>query len=829
MIRCLKNLSLMRQQPSGIVPKKTFSVLCTHYSGTHRLLAAATLPHDSASHTAARRCHTGAGEGKETNSTEIDVRPFSKLFHPAPVKTYHAEVDVGAEMVGPLDRAKLRLHLQKFYNDQQMRDTARENGLDDDQFYKAFLSFRKLLENPEHTVDPTLHVILYEITSGSDHVHSIFPYFMIHARKVYPHLLCFQDLRKISDLTSPINWYSEARAMKRKIIFHAGPTNSGKTYHAMNSFLKAESGVYCGPLKLLANEVYNKSNNKGTPCDLVTGEERLFGRSDGEPSAHTACTVEMASLHAQFDVAVIDEIQEIGGTQRGWAWTRALLGLCAKEVHVCGEAAALPLVQTLAEHTGEEVEVHRYDRLTPLTIEDQALGSLENVQPGDCFVCFNRRSIQAISGKVRRLGHEVAIIYGAMPPNTKLKESAAFNDPEDACSVMVATDAIGMGLNLSIRRVIFASLYKPTLAQDGTTAMELISVSQALQIAGRAGRFGTQWSHGYVTTLKHEELSTLKQLLASTPEGKIQAGLHPTAEQIEMFAYHMPHLTMSGLVDLFQSLCRLDDNLYFMCQMNDFKILADLIQSEDVPLRARYVFCCAPISSKKAFLCTVFVKMVRQFAMGVPCSAEWMCQAVGWPFKQPSKISELEHLEQVFDCFDLYLWLSYRFPDMFQEQDAVRSLQSKMDELFAKGIKLIGMSIQSPSTEWGSKKMARTKPNVQSETNGGPDPSNPEETSAYTQMNNVQAHNSVESEHFKEGSKKSVHARERQKKSKKAKRAEEEVMELSGDLSGLGGGKLARRLIAKGLLSPSMLSELQREMTANGKRQKRKRNKKEKY
>ncbi|KAI9542683.1 hypothetical protein NQZ68_017694 [Dissostichus eleginoides] len=70
--------------------------------------------------------------------------------------------------------------------------------------------------------------------------------------------------------------YPDARAIQRKVIFHAGPTNSGKTYQAIQRYLTAKSGVYCGPLKLLAHEIFEKSNNAGVPCDLVTGEERTF-------------------------------------------------------------------------------------------------------------------------------------------------------------------------------------------------------------------------------------------------------------------------------------------------------------------------------------------------------------------------------------------------------------------------------------------------------------------------------------------------------------------------------------------------------------------------
>lgn len=356
------------------------------------------------------------------------------------------------------------------------------------------------------------------------------------------------DLKQISDLRQPANWYPSARAINRKIVFHSGPTNSGKTYHAMERFLTAKSGVYCGPLKLLATEVYLKSNLRGTPCDLVTGEERKFAINSESPSTHVACTVEMTSLTMPYEVAIIDEIQQIRDPGRGWAWTRALLGLIAEEIHVCGEPGTAELLKRLCETTGETLEIRNYKRLTELTVEDSALTTLDKVQPGDCIVCFSKNDIYSVSREIEARGREVAVIYGTLPPGTKLAQAAKFNDPNNSCKVMVATDAIGMGLNLSIRRIIFYSLIKPMVNEKGEKEMDTISVSQALQIAGRAGRYGTQFERGYVTAFKPEDLQTLQVILSKTPEPLTQAGLHPTADQIELYAYHLPDSALSNLI-----------------------------------------------------------------------------------------------------------------------------------------------------------------------------------------------------------------------------------------------------------------------------------------
>ncbi|KAH8414317.1 hypothetical protein KR215_002993 [Drosophila sulfurigaster] len=609
----------------------------------------------------------------------------SALFKPVQVQANADDEDVGSELVGKLEKSELLKILNKFAQKREIKALCSENGLDSYLQQQAFGSFRRYCIEAEN-LPVDVHIIFSDIMQGAGHIDDIFPYFLRHAKTVFPHLDCMDDLKKISDLRQPANWYSNARAITRKIVFHSGPTNSGKTYHAMERYLSAKSGVYCGPLKLLATEVYNKANERGTPCDLVTGEERKFGISENSPANHVACTVEMTSVNTPYEVAVIDEIQQIRDPQRGWAWTRAFLGLIADEVHVCGEAGALGLLQKICETTGETVEVHRYDRLTELTVEDSALGSLDNVMPGDCIVCFSKHDIYTVSREIEARGKEVAVIYGGLPPGTKLAQAAKFNDPENSCKVMVATDAIGMGLNLSIRRIIFYSLVKPTMNEKGEREIDTISISSALQIAGRAGRFKTQWEHGYVTAFKSEDLVTLRRLLSQTPEPLKQAGLHPTADQIELYAYHLPNSSLSNLMDIFVNLCTVDDSLYFMCNIEDFKFLAEMIQHVPLPLRARYVFCCAPINRKMPFVCSMFLKIARQYSRNEPITFDFIKRNCNLPLKLPKTILDLVHLEAVFDVMDLYLWLSYRFMDIFPEAARVRDAQKELDEIIQQGV-----------------------------------------------------------------------------------------------------------------------------------------------
>lgn len=121
--------------------------------------------------------------------------------------------------------------------------------------------------------------------------------------------------------------YQQLTNLCRKIHLHVGPTNSGKTYSALKRLTEAKSGIYCGPLRLLAHEIFDRMNGNGIPCNLVTGEEKKIV---DENATLTSSTVEMVDLNRNLQVAVVDEIQMIGDRSRGWAWTQALLGQLRK-------------------------------------------------------------------------------------------------------------------------------------------------------------------------------------------------------------------------------------------------------------------------------------------------------------------------------------------------------------------------------------------------------------------------------------------------------------------------------------------------------------------
>ena len=172
----------------------------------------------------------------------------------------------------------------------------------------------------------------------------------------------------------------------------------------------------------------------------------------------------------------------IGDDQRGWAWTRAVQGLPANEIHLCGDASALPLIKQMCDDMAEPLTVVHYNRFTDLEIQPRALErEYASVEPGDCVVAFSRRDIFDIKADIeRRTNHKCCVIYGALPPEMRRHQAELFNEPNNGFDILVASDAVGMGLNLNIRRVIFHKVQK----FEGKDSVQ-VSPSQIKQIAGK--------------------------------------------------------------------------------------------------------------------------------------------------------------------------------------------------------------------------------------------------------------------------------------------------------------------------------------------------------
>ncbi|KAL8669410.1 MAG: hypothetical protein Q9168_005998 [Polycauliona sp. 1 TL-2023] len=517
-----------------------------------------------------------------------------------------------------------------------------------------------------------------------------------------------QDQAKLADLRYPAEWYPDTRAIQRTIHLHVGPTNSGKTYHALQRLEQAKSGVYAGPLRLLAHEVYTRLNAKGRLCNLITGDERQI--VEGEVSM-SSCTVEMVPMGWDIDVAVIDEIQMIGHEERGWAWTKAVMGLRAKELHLCGEERTVPLIKELAAAMGDDLLIHHYKRLSPLkTMSASLRGDLNNLRKGDCVVAFSKVHIHRFKEDIERTrGRRVAVIYGSLPPEIRAQQAALFNDQANEYDILVASDAIGMGLNLSIKRIVFSA----TTKFNGVNQVP-IEVSQVKQIAGRAGRYRTaaqatetsteassspktlnsQMSPdvspaqtlGLVTTLDRSGLSTIQRAMTSQADPIMSAGIFPPDNILLRFAAYFPSSTPFSYILIRLHNTSILNPRFHLCILKDHLKVADAIEPvRNLTVRDRITFCASPASVKDKN--DPMITVLRELAECVANNSGgsildipgFNLELLEMEVNVGSRIF-LEKLEALHKALVLYLWLTYRFAGVFNTQAMAFYIKTLVEE-----------------------------------------------------------------------------------------------------------------------------------------------------
>lgn len=298
---------------------------------------------------------------------------------------------------------------------------------------------------------------------------------------------------------NPIDAYPDARCLKRHFILHVGATNTGKTYQSLQRLKEARHGVYLSPLRLLALEVQERFLMENVMCSMTTGEEE-----DIVPDATVmSCTVEKLHIDEVFDIAVVDECQMISDRDRGYAWTRAILGIMCPEIHLCMAPEAKDIIIKMIEECEDTYEVHEHVRDTELRFQPGIFDVERDLQKGDALIVFSKRKVLALASYLQGIGVRVSVIYGALPYQSRKEQVRMFADGET--DVVVATDAIGMGMNLPIKRIVIME----TTKFDGVDFRDL-EATEVKQIGGRAGRKG-MYDIGYVASAEEPEL--VEQLL----------------------------------------------------------------------------------------------------------------------------------------------------------------------------------------------------------------------------------------------------------------------------------------------------------------------------
>jgi ATP-dependent RNA helicase SUPV3L1/SUV3 len=451
----------------------------------------------------------------------------------------------------------------------------------------------------------------------------------------------------------------------RTFEYFVGPTNSGKTHAAIEILRAAQSGIYLAPLRLLALEVYERLNELGAPASLVTGEERVIN-----PTARfVSSTVEMVELRRELDVAVVDEAQMLEDPQRGWAWTLAIAGVRAKRVVMCGSVEGLAAARRLADRLGVPMTVRQFERKNPLRVVGAI--ALPQLRRGDAIVGFSRKAVVEMQGAVSKLGFTSAAIYGSLSPAVRRREAERFRD--GSADVLVATDAIGLGLNLPIRRLIFSAIEK----FDGI-ADRLLTPYEIRQIAGRAGRFGIH-EDGEVSALNARHIPLLRRSLEGhapeAPNGPIW--ISPTDDHLERLSAIIGTTRISRLLQFFQTRVLRDGE-------EDLRI-ADLSDSIEVsvaleladgflslPFKTRCTYSRAPVTTRGNSLVVLADWGAQHAAHGTVSGRELM--------NGGRARDRLLLYEDRSRLAMLYLWLSQRFPEVYANRAEVALIRESLDD-----------------------------------------------------------------------------------------------------------------------------------------------------
>ena len=262
---------------------------------------------------------------------------------------------------------------------------------------------------------------------------------------------------------------------KNKITAVLGPTNTGKTFLAIETMLSFDSGMIGFPLRLLAREVYDKVVKKVDPSKvaLITGEEKIIPLN----ARYFLCTVESMPIDKNLEFVGIDEIQMCNDHERGHIFTDRLLNLRGEKLTMLmGSNTIRGIIQNL----DDDIEFMNKDRLSKLSFDGHK--KISRINRKSAIIAFSTEEVYAIAELIRRQKGGAAIVMGSLSPKTRNAQVNLYQSGD--VDYLVATDAIGMGINMDLDNVYFSNIKK----FDGKKLRRL-NISEIGQIAGRAGRY----------------------------------------------------------------------------------------------------------------------------------------------------------------------------------------------------------------------------------------------------------------------------------------------------------------------------------------------------
>jgi ATP-dependent RNA helicase SUPV3L1/SUV3 len=283
-------------------------------------------------------------------------------------------------------------------------------------------------------------------------------------------------------------------------------------------------------------------------------------------------------------------------------------------------------------------------------------------------IAFTRKDVLTLSARIRQWGYGVASIYGALSPEVRRTEARRFSS--GAADILVATDAIGMGLNLPIRRVVFSATHK----FDGVATRDL-NATEVRQIAGRAGRYGI-YPTGYVTAFEDDELLHLQHMLTTSDTAEMRKlPVTPNLFHMQLLSDTRHNARIGELLTCFAEQVGLDSPLFETATLGLHVEQGRLIDeyAPRLTLTHKFIFSCAPVSLDKAHEKDYFLACLKSFVeqrrRALPAAPEWLTST------SPRHLEDAENLSR---DISLYAWLSFKFPQVFYQGEQVAELRSRV-------------------------------------------------------------------------------------------------------------------------------------------------------
>lgn len=457
-----------------------------------------------------------------------------------------------------------------------------------------------------------------------------------------------------------------ARNLKRQWTAYLGPTNSGKTHDAIQALANCRRGIYLSPLRLMALENQERIEQMGVPCSLVTGEEEIIR----EGATHFCCTVEEFGRfrHEQWDVVIVDEVQLLADSKRGWAWVDALVSAYTPQLMLTGPMLIEPSLRTLAAICADPLEVVQKQRLSPVEVSRSPV-ALQNLEHGSLVVAFSRRTVLELKGLIESTGKTVAVVYGALSPEVRREQARRFRDGE--ADIMVATDAVGMGLNLPAKTLCFYADEK----YDGTEN-RLLNVQEVKQIGGRAGRYGMAES-GVITAFDQKTLKSIKKLFHEDdkPVDLSQFQVRPSFEHLQIISEELGEQSLLQAWHIF--IRNINFGEEFVAVLPDeLAEWIELIDEPAYPLALRWIFACTPVRGGLEGLAS-------QHAL------RWLddiCEkrAISLPTIQVN--ADLSSMEGGLHVIETYIHLARGLGEFFPDLEMAKEIRTSLNEAITKAL-----------------------------------------------------------------------------------------------------------------------------------------------